>query len=201
MEQYAIFWIANGFDPGNGTTTDSFSRIALNRASDRFKNLQSDDNVVKFVIVRSIVMSGEGTILWNVLEAEAKEYADIPEESIVVTETETTGSTTDGLAITKYASEHPDTFIEVFTASPQFRDYVDVMYRAVARWVEGRRSNLPMKVFSAVTIPHWKSRLLYRVLWGITACVSKSGFLFIIWYNLLNTIYKRRLTHFERTIS
>ena len=112
--EYAIFWLANGFDPQNPAHTDQFSQTALTNAAKRYRELKSGNNRVYFPIVKSVVRDKSRKIfLYDTLWNDAL-LAGVQKDDLIFTSTETTGSPTDGLAITRFSKKCPAAVIELY---------------------------------------------------------------------------------------
>lgn len=199
MKTYALFWIAGGFDAANPSKTDFCSRQALLRASQRSQQLREAKETVRFGIPRSMVRDRSGQyILFRVLFREAVEFGHIYERTIFVTDTETTGSPTDGLAIAEFARDHPDTVIEIFTVSPQMGAYLRVMYTAVARWIVKYDLGMRMSVETVDVGSSFFHKLVYRTMRVVVIIAAQHESTFRMWYFFLNRVYQKRIHGFQQ---
>lgn len=196
---YAIVWIANGFNPNAAFTTDEFSKNCLALAAWQYRQLKNDGEKTAFLVINSVVRDPRAGILLRDTMLSDVRNAGIPEEDIVLLPTETTGSTTDGLSLARYAKEHPDTRIKIFGTVPMATLYLQVMHRAVARHVVGITPSY--EFYSATVGESWRSYFLYFAMRIVTRIAALTRPTFTLWYNFLNWAYKGRKEGFTRTVS
>lgn len=198
VKEYAIFWIGNGFDDQDPNRVDRFSRACLEQAVQRYQKLKQKGKKVYFPIINSVVKDPSGQVIMkDVLKKEILE-AGVDIEDIELTSTQTTGSSTDALAITRFAKKHPETKIEIYATTKSVAKYFEIMYKAVAHWVENYELNF--SIYFPDQIPNLKSQLLYHLLRIFTLIVAQSKFSFMIWYNFLNWVFSKRVKGFTKTI-
>ena len=199
MEKYAIVWIANGFEPHDPARVDEFSRRSLRDAVARYHELKILKNRVYFVNINSVVRETTGVVvLRDTLRNEALN-AGVDHSDLLLTVIETTGSPTDGLAIAKFAKTYPHIRIEAYTTIPEAAAFFQVMYRAVAKWIE--KFELNFSIYSVKDIScSLQSRFFYSGMRWITFAASQTSVTFKIWFHLLNFAYARRLRGFGRTV-
>lgn len=199
MKEYAVFWLANGFDPYDPAKVDIFSRHSLENALTAYRDLKSAGEKVWFPIINSAVKDATAKhILRNVLWNEAIK-AGVDKNDMVLTAKETTGSPTDGLAITRFSKEYPNAIIGIYTTLPEAAAYFEVMYKATAQRIENHElyfSMYPLWRVSA-TFP---SRLIYTFMRWATILANQTGFTFKLWWNFLDFAYSWRLKGFSRTV-
>jgi hypothetical protein len=200
VEKYAIYWVANGFDPNDPKKTDEFSRISLEKAVQCYRELKNSGEKVLFLAPRSIVKDATGTVILHETLKDEMWLSGIDLSEIKLTDQETTGATTDGLAIAQFVKENSDVQIEIFATCFWTAKYFEVMYGAVAKWIVGRKFDFSPIYYPDQT-PNLKSRCLYATLYLVTFIMSLTKPTFKLWYNFLNkAVYKRRLRKFVRTI-
>ena len=196
-----VYWLANGFAPGNPHGIDAFSLASLLEAADRYSLLRKSGEDALFLLPNSIVRDKSGTVLLrDTMLAVAREF--VPEAQLA--KLETTGATTDCLALAQSASAFRAEKVMACCTTPETARYFRAMYYGVTKYVRpGRKLEVRfvMPVVGYVPRSDMKSRVPHTVLWLVTVVASVTRPAFMNWYNFLNWVYQRRLRGFSRTVN
>lgn len=199
----AIVPLLNGFDPNNAEKVDEFSQKALKSSVRVYKEMKKHGRSVSFVIIKSVVRDESKKLIWFEVMRQETICAGVDPADIVLTDMETTGALSDGLALSRFSKKHPEAVLCMVATAPCVLPYFRATYKTVARVFDDN----PQFDFilcnpedhSKVSL---KVRILYFALYVFTAVVSTgyTDFLFKLWFKFRNHHDQKRITGFVRTV-
>ena len=200
-----ICWVPNGFREGNPNDVDMFSHASLLKAVCLYRAAENYGGRLCCLLILNPVPrdTTRKVFLRDTMHAVAVTMCKnigIQNPDIRLTPRETTGSPTDGLALSEFVKANLGADVVVCACTRESAEYFSVMYAAVAQYILGFELRAEF-VWPASARPDFKSRYLYRAMRLVTVVAAVSRPTFMLLYNLLNRLYEGRRTGFKTTIS
>lgn len=203
MREYAIVPLLNGFDPNNEDKVDEFSRAVLEKSVAVYRRMKEKGFDGHFLVIRSIVRSRVKKNIWfEVMRKEAIGLGVDPSD-IVLTDIETTGALTDGLAISRFSKKNSELAIYIIAANSSVAGYFRATYKAVGRILDNNPDfDFGIWYLNEGPVASLKTRILYFGLWLFTVLISTgyTDFLFRLWFKFRDWHDRKRISGFVRTV-